>query len=194
MAKPAIPQPPQWKSECILTRKLRFAATSQVTDVSLTVKELAQSIGIFAVTVSSAYIIPFAFRVKSVEMWGYPTSGAGHAETIIDWNSNPASGAGYSPGLSVEGISSNVSEPAYVKSSPPPNSYASWWHNVDDTNTLFKLTCPDGTILDIVFEYVVNDAELGIAAPSVSSATVGAIYHRQPDALFVIQGGLNTIA
>jgi hypothetical protein len=68
------------------------------------------------------------------------------------------------------------------------------WHRPDDTIELCSITLPAGGIIDIEYEWVLNDSEAPISMVAVSGATLGQQYHKQPDTNLVVAGNLNTIA
>lgn len=187
--------PPIWKSEIVTTRRMRFKATAAVLEVSLGIREIAMSVaGVVAVTTTTSGILCKAIRLRKVETWFNAATAGTPVEAMIDWNSTAAAGTTYGPGSSISQFSTSTAEYSHIKSSPPEGSYASLWHAADDQTSGVTVTIPAGGICDITCDFVYNDSNAIVSGASLSGATVGLWYHKQPDTNLVVMGNVNTIA
>lgn len=187
--------PPPFKSEIVVSRKIRFKATAAVSEIGLAPRELAMAVaGIVAVSTTTSGVLARAIRLRKVEAWFVAATAGTPVEAVIDWNSSAAAGGTYSPTSSVQEVAMSTAEYSHLKSSPPPLSAASLWHDGSDTTGIMTLTLPAGGIVDITCDFVYNDSNAVLSGASISGATVGLWYHKQPDPNLVVLGNLNTIA
>ncbi len=187
--------PPVFKSEIIMTRKMRFRATAAVSEVSLQYRDLASGVvGIVAVTTTTSGILARAIKLKRVDTWFNAATAGTPVEGVIDWNSLPGTAFVAGPGSSVSKYSTSTAEYTHLKSSPPVGSSAALWRDASDTSAAFTITLPAGGILDITLDYVVNDSNAVVSGASISGATIGTWYHKQPDTNLSVMGNLNSIA
>lgn len=170
-----------------LTRKYRFSSTS-ATITSITAAKLLNSCGVVASTTTVGNNIFGAAKVLSVKAWTPPASQGSNATVSILWAS---AGANYTSGLEVMDSTNSVSVPATIRSRPPQNTLASFFQTNSGSATLFTLTCPVGTIIDVTVRLVMNDALTVDAAPGtcvLAGATVGSVYYTPLDG----HGGIYT--
>ncbi len=187
-------RPGVFKSEYVLTRKVRFQATGALSGVSLGIREIASGVaGVVATSTTTCNIIATAIRLKRVECWFTAATAGTPVEAVIDWNSGLGAGYTYAPGSSVSETSTSTAEYAHLVSHPPPNSFSDMWHAADDTSSAVQLTLPSGGIVDFTIDYVLNDSNTGVAGSSIAGGTNGLIYHKKPDTNLVVQGALNSI-
>ncbi len=186
--------PPVFKSEVVLTRKLRFRASGAVSEVSIRHRDLAMAFGIVAVTTTTSGVLVWAHRLIKVDCWFNAATAGTLVEGVVDWNSSPGTSFIAAPGSSRSAQSTSVSEYAHFSARPPKGSQQDCWHKGDDTASAFTLTLPAGGIVDITMEYVLNDSNAVLSGDSITGATVGTFYHKQPDPNLVVVGNLNTIA
>ncbi len=188
-------KPPQFKSEIVLQRRMRFKASAAVDQVSLQYRDLASSVvGIVALTTTTSGVLARAIRVKSIEMWFTAATAGTPVEGVIDWNSEPGTAYIAGPGSSVSATSTSVGEYTHLKSRPLPTSGQNFWHTGNDTASACTVTVPAGGILDITCEFVYNDSANALSGASITGATIGTWYHKQPDVNLVVMGNLNSIA
>lgn len=187
--------PPTFVSEIVMSRRMRFKATAAVDQVTLTFRDIASSVvGVVAVTTTTSGILARTIRVKDASIWFTATTAGTPVEGVIDWNCNNAAGAVFSPGSSRSVYSTSVGEYSHLGSKPPKGSNQSFWHSGDDTTGAVTVTLPAGGILDFTVDYVVNDSNAVLAGASLTGATVGLWYHKQPDPNLIVMGNLTTIA
>jgi hypothetical protein len=182
MLSQALPNPPQWSSTVAFQYVQRFVANSVgVSNRSIT-NLCLQDLKCVATAAAAASRIFGAVKLKSVEAW-CANSSAGSANTIeIEmFTNNPYFGTNSKVYSDTAIGTSNV---AHVKCRPPPGSFsADWLPNVVGTEyTVFDVTCPQGTIIDVTMVAHLIDEETAIAVTgAVAAATAGILYTRSLD-------------
>ncbi len=94
-----------------------------------------------------------AVRLKSVEMWGIDDTTSNAFTTVaIQW-------LGTNGAKSEVTATGNSMRPAHLKSKPPQQSSAGFWNRAgqNESTALFDLTGPQGTVVDIVIEFILVD-------------------------------------
>lgn len=131
-------------------------------------------------------------------MWCANTSASASNTIICEWfTNNPYLGSSSKIYSDTAIGTTNV---AHVHCKPPKESYSSaWLPNISaDPYTVFNLTCPQGTIIDVnmTVELVDDEAPIAITG-TISGASSGTLYTRPLDSIGVtpslIPIGVNTI-
>lgn len=178
-----------------MVRKLRFVANSTMVSALITPSRLAAAAGLIATGATTSVHMCYAVRMREVSIWAYAGPvGSSAVTATLDWNSTSGAGNIFAPGNAVSDTSFSSAVPAHVHSSPPEGSNASFWHTPMDTTTLITLSGPAQSIIDVVIEYVINDANTVISGPTIAGASTGQIYHRDLVSDARVTGGLNPIA
>jgi hypothetical protein len=92
-------------------------------------------------------------KLNRIEMFGNTSSLP--SSVSVEWLSN------YGPSSEMSDTSTSTASPAHLISSPPPQSLASFWSmiGINESETLFSVTVPNGTILDIWCDIVLLDGQ-----------------------------------
>jgi hypothetical protein len=79
----------------------------------------------------------------------------------------------------VSDTTNSVATPAVVHSTPPMMSLAAFWQNSLNPNVdVFELVAPDGAIIDVQMDFVMNNNENGAGISTSSTGlTVGYMYY-----------------
>ncbi len=120
-----------------------------------------------------------AIRIKKVEMWAVATGGPTAFTTCsLIWKGLN------SPITEYSATGDNV-RPAYLSCVPPPLSEPSWWHDQASAQgtELFELSCPIGTVVDVVLDYVLHDGANASTITTVSGVTAVGIFAANLDCL-----------
>lgn len=129
----------------------------------------------------AAYRVFAAAKVKSIEMWA--PAQAGNVTTVsIQWlGTGPISG----PKSTVSDTTLGATRPAHVHSLAPKDAVASMWFADSSTGgTLFLLTGPQNTVVDIVISLTLRNDEAAVAvSAAVAAATTGRVYCRRMDSV-----------
>jgi len=162
--------PPQDRGLVQFSHKFRYASTG-VTNLAVGTTQLINALAVGKVVNTSVSSIFYAVKIKSIEIWAPPASQGSSAFTSILWIGG-ASGTD----INVNDMSMSTAEPAHVLTRPPKGSSASFWTNADNLITsLFQITAPSGSVVDIVMDCIVASDQFQTTT-SVTTATVGAIY------------------
>ncbi len=165
--------PPEFVSTLALGHRFRFTGASGASAKSITRGMLLNLVSM-ATTTTNQFRILQAVRVKRVQVWSQPvTLGTAATAVVVEWVGNQA------PSTIHSDTSVGVM-PGYVSSRPPRDSSNRWWSisGSNESETLFKITCPTGSIIDVSLTCRLIDDESATAAENGTGAasTVGTIY------------------
>jgi len=154
----------------MLSHRFRFVSTSG-TATSITPTSLLGAAGTIGTVVNST-VVPMmeSIKIREVSIWTPPASQGAAATCSILW----VGIANQANNQEVSDTSVSVATPAHVKSRPPRNSLASFWQQAS-TTSLFTITAPSGSIIDVTLDMIVGDDENNINI-SVTTNYVGATY------------------
>jgi len=167
--------PPQFHSNVMLSHRFRFVSTS-ATATAITPNSLLAAAGNMC-TDGNTLVVSFAssVKVKRVAVWTPPGSQGSAATCSVDWV-----GFNNSPNIEFSDSTVSVAKPAVVDCSPPPMSLASFWQ-VSSTTTLFTLTAPVGSIIDVILDLVLSDGDAEGLATAISTGTINLTYYLSLD-------------
>jgi len=174
-------KPPQYVSQPIMRRKMRYVASGVQSSFAVTARKLALSLGTVCAT-SNTTVWGFvgAVRIRSIQMWvGTATSGT-QANCLVNFLSSQATSGIASMNKEVGDDTINASELAYISARPPAGTQASFWQTAASTDTLCLLTCSANCVMDIEMDYILSDNEnVGMAQYTITSGTavVGNVYY-----------------
>lgn len=167
--------PPQLASSVMVTKTLRYRATTSV-DKVITANGVIRSIAMSTTVVNSALTAIFgSVKIRRLEMWLTPESGVG--EISVTWVSdadNPTSGG---PDTVVSDVCFGVANPAHVVSSPPRGSSASLWHHLAHAGTaqdLFRIQSTGSMVLDLTATWVMRNGNDAIGTSDTNLAVAAA--------------------
>ncbi len=174
-------KPPQYVSQPVLRRKMRYVASGVQSSFAVTPRFLALSLGTVCTAANTTvYGIVGAVRIRSIQMWvGTSTSGT-QANCLVNFLSSQATSGIASMNKEVGDDTINASELAYIMARPPAGTQASFWNTSAVTSTLCLLTCSANCVMDIDLEYILSDNEnSGMAQYTITSgsAVVGNVYY-----------------
>jgi len=161
--------PKMYVSQPILTQRFRFTS-SAATLTSVTVGALCR---LLCMNVSANLMYPILLGVRLLKIKLYGSPSASLSSNVLNWTSTQ----GPYRELSDSGSGNS---PAYISSSPPKDSLASFWNNSNTTQAtgLFQISTVAGSFVDIDVQYTVLD----IAAPAfagistTAGGTIGTVY------------------
>jgi len=171
--------PPQLKSNIMLTHRYRFLSTSSTT-TTITPNSILCAAGTICTVVNSNVISMFtSFKIRRVEVWSPPASQGAAVTCSLNWSGAVSQ---FSPDLEVSDTSLSVTRPAYISTSPPQGSIASFWQSLS-SNGIFELTAPSGSVIDVVLDLILYDDDnpAGQANVAVTTATLGLTYYMSLD-------------
>lgn len=173
--------PPPIKSALVGFATHRYVCNG-TTDQAVTFNQLFQLSIVAATDGSTGYRLFSSFRLRSIEAWT-PTAAALTARPIllISWSDALAADDGM-PFIPTSDTSVSSDSVAHLLLRPVPTSKQGQWRNtsVTDTANAFVFTAPEGTVMDISFDYAIvgkNDqVSTGAVVGSFTGATAGQIY------------------
>ncbi len=178
-------KPPQYKSQPVLRRTLRFVASAVQSSVVITPKSLCASLGsVCASNTTTMYILAGSVRVRRIQMWvGTATSGT-QANVLVNFYTTGVAATNYEVGDDTI----NSSTLAYISVKPPSGTQAQFWNPVSSTTTLFSLTSSANCVMDLDLEYIMSDNDTG--NPTYASTQVGTI----GNVYYINLNGVNSFA
>jgi len=156
-----------------------------------TATQLAAAMGIVAITATTSNLLCDQFRIRRVCVWG-PVATAGTPVTVmLKYADDPASNTQAGPPKTEIGTSSNINEYAYCCLQPPKNntSIFSQWCDASLTTQWIVCSAPVGSILQIWYNFILDDVGAPSSGPTIAAATPGLIYHK-----IMTSGGSNWTA
>jgi hypothetical protein len=166
--------PPQFTATVRFARKARFLTTAPAF-LSLTRAMLLNHL-VVAKTTTTATRILSGFRLKSIQIWNFPTSTSSSLQftpsvVSVEWTST------YGPSKIIQDTSMAI-QAAYVQTSPPRNSLASFWSlsGSNESDVLAILTLPTSSVIDITYECILQNGEIVTALSPTQVMTAGTVY------------------
>lgn len=158
------------------SRRLRFTATAATAATFITYQNILDLM-LVAVSAVQGYDVFDIVRVKQVEVWSQAALGTPSTVTVIF----------VTPNFGDQSIHTDTSlgvKPAYVKAVPNESSLASFYQ-VTGAGNCFRLTCPAGSVIDVVLDLKTTNVVAQVAANALVGATLGEFYFRGLDGLAI---------
>ncbi len=178
-SKGAMDLPPPLLPTCVVKHKFRFRCSSALAGQAITLANLLGSFGgICTVANSTIRTWCSSFRIRSISAWlpGGVTGGSNYC--FVDW---AASGnANFMPDIAkVYTVPDGVTVTGHLDFKPPKESLAAFWFNTANLSTtaaVAGITCPAGTIFDLVVDFTLGNVSGGVNI-TVVAGSVGTIYY-----------------
>jgi hypothetical protein len=169
------PGPRQLRTNIEVKHQFRFASSSSA-PTAITDTRLLAAAGVSAVTAVLGYSIWQSVKVNQIEIWTPPAAQGANATCSVLFPASLQSQA-----REVTDTSVSVAIPAHVLVTPPRLSLCSFWQN-GSTSTLFTLTAPPGSIIDVWVSLVLDDGTNSVpVTQTLVGATIGSIYYAPLD-------------
>lgn len=169
--------PPQIDGyEVTHSKRLRFTVTMAAAATGFTYENLLDTI-LVATAATVGYDLFDIVRVRSVEVWSQAALGTPSTVTVV-----------YTTATGDRSIHTDTSlgvKPAYVLAVPDKSSLASFWSQSAGGNPVFTVTCPAGSIVDVLLDLRTTGTAPVPAANALVGATVGEVYYRGLDGLAI---------
>jgi hypothetical protein len=173
---------PQIRSNIVKRHRFRFIAASAQEAAGISTVSILGALGVKGVTATTVSRFNRSFKLQSMDIWA-PTSDLGTPVTAsVEWLGLNT------PNIEQSDTSVNPSQPAHLRCSPPGSSIAAFWQTADNDINLFNLSCPGGSVIDIVVMYIELDQPAVELAVTVIAATPGVNYYLALDG-----PGVNTL-
>jgi len=180
--------PPSYKAQQVRNWRVRCDVTANAATQSLTAANLGALLGITATSATTSVYISDSFRLKRVTMWSWSGTQGTTVDIMLKFpdSGNGAGQAG--PPCVIMDSSASMDKPAYVTLRPPKDSAQNLWYDCATTNTTVMLIylSPQLAIMDLEFEFIIDDLGAAVAGPTIAGATLGNIYHRSTATLLAV--------
>lgn len=161
----------------VVNRRVRYGCTTTGT-YNITARTAAFTLGGMCTGASTAYSLATAFRIKRVQIWGVAAQSGTTSIVSVTWFGDQS--LNFMSNREVSDSSTSTAYVPYITCRPPPRSSAAEFHASNagsfTSDTLFSITCNQGGIIDIDYEYVIADGNASpTASLSISGGVAGAI-------------------
>ena len=174
--------PPPFAAAFVLKKTLRFKANAAFTASSVNATNLLDLL-CMADTVTTAQRLCSSVRLDYVELWAPMASDLAPVTVSVEIQT-PNSATIGGPNLLKSDTSMGADRCAHVMLTPPPQSQSSMWQSRAGASTLFTMSGPINTVIDVHLSFYLQNGETPLAvASAVAGATVGTVYCRGLDAL-----------
>lgn len=157
----------------IYTRVIRYIAASALSKQAFKPSDLLKMMVITVNTSATAYQIMQAIRLRRISIYFVASTGDfGGTSNYIDF---AWSGGTNAPDNLITDRGT-ATKPACIKVVPPRGTIADMWFDANSTafgNTLFTISCPTDTIIDIDFEWIQSNANSATVTLSGAASTTG---------------------
>ncbi len=164
----ALAHPPQFQSTKKFVGRARYLAlAANNIPLSITRRILLNHL-IMNTTATTNYRLLSGIRLKSVSIWQ-----SGSTSPIsVEWTSQ------YGPSSIVSDTAVGTAQPAYVSTSPPPMSLASFWSitGQNETEVIAILSYVTNAVIDITYEAVLQNGETPTSVTTTANGTTGTVY------------------
>lgn len=166
-------RPPPFQPNLAVRRKLRFESSAALTSAPVIVADLFDLVAM-AATATSAFGVYNSVRLRGIEIWGPMASDLKPVTVSVEYDGGNVG----SPRVLFSDTSMGAMLCAHVKTRPPVRSLSSFWLTSGGT-TLFRLTAPANSVIDVDLDFVLQDGSGAQAVgAAVAGATAGVVYVR----------------
>jgi len=145
-----------------------------------TIAQLAAMLGVIATSATTSSLICDQFRIRRICMWSPVVTAGVPVTNELKWVDDPASTVTSGPPRTVSDTSISFDRPAYVCLQPPKDnsSVFSQWLDSSLATPWIQWVAPAGSIVDIHYNWILDDIGNTTAGPTLAGATAGSIYHK----------------
>ncbi len=161
-----------------LRKKLRFSNPNTAVDSDVTAKQLRE-LFIISSAANTGYCLIDAFRLRRITV---KTATSAVNTCSVEWI-----GGEYARNIQITGVSYGV-VPGLVDCSPPPQSYASFWHSGSTSTALFHLVAPTNSIVELDLDLVLADRTVN-SITTFGAMTAGRMYVKNMDGDWNVTAG-----
>lgn len=176
--------PPSFQATPVKYMKIRGQTTAAFATRGYNVQQLASyCVGIVPQAAGAANTVHLAasFKIKRISIWG-PVATAGTPVTVeLRFPGTGAADGTTSPQVDASDSSVSFDRPAYATLKPKKTSLHGQWFNPTTTGFNFvEITGPQGSIIDIDFDFVLNEDGAPFAGAALGAGggtTIGGVFH-----------------
>jgi len=170
--------PPAYKQQIIRSWRIRCNVSANGSTQTVSSFNLASLLGVFAITATTSAMITESFRIRRFRMWSWTQVQGVGVDIEIKLSDATTAGGQSGPPCTIGDSSASISTPAFVEFEIPSDSIFARWQDVSSANSFFSYYSPQTAILDIDFEFIIDDVGSSAAGPAITGATAGNIYHK----------------
>jgi len=179
--RPLYLAPPHFTLQENRSWTIRFTNGATATVGStINLGQFAAALGVICVTAITCRFICDQFRIRRICLWS-PVATAGVPVTNeLKWIDDPAATVTSGAPRTQSDTSISFDRPAYVCLTPPKDnsSVFSQWLDSSLTTPWVQLAAPAGSVMDIHFNFIIDDIGDTTAGPAIVGGTPGDIYHK----------------
>jgi hypothetical protein len=179
--RPIALAPPTYKAQENRAWVVRFSCGGTGTvGAQVNINTLAGALGIIATAATTSVFIADQFRLRRVCIWGPVATAGTPVNVMLKFVDDPTSNTQSGAPRTMQDSSVSFDRPAYVCLEPPKDntSLFSQWADSSSTTGWIFLAAPPGSIMDLHFNFIIDDIGTTSAGPTVAGATAGTIYHK----------------
>jgi hypothetical protein len=167
----AVAHPPQFVATKMITSRSRFRAAAANGALSVTRAILLNTLVMNSASGTTNYRLFSGIRLRSIEMWF--SSASSTTPISVEWTST------YGPSRIVSDSPVGTAQPAHVKSTPPPQSLASFWSltGQNESEVVMILSYDTPAFIDITYDAILQNGEAAVSVTTTANGAVGRVYH-----------------
>jgi len=150
---------------------------------NITIAQLAAFMGVVATAATTSNFLIDQFRFRRLAVWAPCVTPGTPVNVSLKFVDDPAGTQTSGPPKTVTAVSSDTTKYAYACIEPPKgagaaSSYFNQWQDSSATAGFLNVTWPIGSIVDIWYDWFLDDAGAASAGPTIAGATAGLLYHK----------------
>ncbi len=189
------PRPPELHSTMTLSHRFRYQSSASFSNKTISGSQLADFLCVVVTQGVNATRVTASWRLRKVEMWGPMVAAMTPVTVSCEFTAPTAATAGAIGSANRLFTDTSMgNQAAHVIARPPEGSWQSMWHpTVSDSTVFMILNGPANTVIDVTFDFVLQNGETVV----FSSATPGAAIPAGTVGVFALDstvGGLPPIS
>jgi len=154
--------------------------TTSTLGATATIAQLGAMLGVICVTATTSSLICDQFRIKRICLWSPVATAGVQVSNMLKWVDDPASAITSGAPRTVSDSSVSFDRPAYVCLQPPKDnsSIFSQWLDTSSTTAWIQIVAPAGSIMDIHYNFILDDIGNTSVGPTIAGGTPGNVYHK----------------
>lgn len=186
-------KPPKYRQQPIYSKIVRCDVAASASTQTVTAGQLGGMLGVISTSATTSLYLSQNFRLTKIEMWSWTNTIGTTVDIELKYTDTATAGGQGGPPQTCGDSSASVDRPAYVCLKPLRSSIYSDWQNVASANSLLSFYSPQLAIMDLHFEWFIDDIGALTAGPALTGATTGTIYHHNIATLTAV-GPINSVA
>lgn len=186
-------KPPAYKQQPIYKKMVRCDVAANAATQTVSAANLGSMLGVISTSATTSLFMCANFRLTKVEMWSWTATIGTTVDIELKYSDTNTAAGQCGPPQTVGDSSASVDRPAYCMLRPMRSNFFNNWQSVASTNTMLSWYSPQQAIMDLHFEWFIDDIGALQAGPALTGATTGTIYHHNIATLTAV-GPINSVA